>query len=233
MIPTYNEAINIEKLIESIMALKIVNLSIVVVDDNSPDGTWKIVEDFKKKYSNVHIIRRMNDRGRGRAGIEGFQHCLNNKADIILEMDADFSHDPKDIPALLKGLERADVVLGSRRVTGGKDIGRPWWRKSITFLANLYIRLITGMNVKDCNSGFRAFRSPVLKGVQLENFTSIGPSIVQELLYKSYIKGYSILEIPIVFKEREVGNSKMRVQQLYQGYLFVLYLRWKKYRGKL
>src|SRR3989338_9924791 len=158
MIPTYNERENIANLIGQILKLKIKNLHIVVVDDNSPDGTWKIVQSISKKKKNVYLLLRKKDKGRGSAGKDGFIYCLDHDADVVVEMDADMSHDPKYITALIAGLKTADLVLGSRRVEGSKEIGRIWLRKFVTFGANLYIRLMLGLKVRDCNSGFRCFR---------------------------------------------------------------------------
>ena len=161
MIPTYNEKENIGNLINSILNLKMKNLHIVVADDNSPDGTWKIVQEISKKKKNVHLLLRKTDKGRGSGGRDGFIYCLNHGADIIVEMDADMSHDPKYIPLMIKELKNADIILGSRRLKGSKEIGRSSMRRLITYLANLYISIVLGLRVKDCNSGFRCFTKDI------------------------------------------------------------------------
>ena len=231
MIPTYNERENIGNLIDKILKLRIKNLRIVVADDNSPDGTWRIVRDISKKNKNVRLLLRKKDRARGSAGRDGFIYCLNHDADVVVEMDADFSHDPKYIPLMLKELKTADLVLGSRRVEGSKEIGRIWLRKFVTFGANLYIRLMLGLKVRDCNSGFRCFRREVLEKINLEKLESKGPAIVQEVLFKAHLKGFKIKEIPITFVDRTKGRSKLGIPQLAAGYFMVLRLKFLKLIG--
>ena len=233
MIPTYNEKENIKILINEILKLRIKNLHIVVVDDNSPDGTWKIVRKIIKKNKNVHLLLRKKNRGRGSAGRDGFVYCLKNKTDIVVEMDADMSHDPKFIPIMIKELKNADLVLGSRRVKGGKEVGRGNIRKIITYFANLYIRLLLGLKIKDCNSGFRCFKKNVLEEINLKNIKSKGPAIVQEVLFKSHLKGFKIKEIPITFVDRTKGKSKLGFEQLAIGYFMVLKLKILKLIGEI
>ena len=225
MIPTYNERENINALIGKILKLKIKNLHIAVVDDNSPDGTWKIVEDISKKNKNVHLLLRKTDKGRGSAGRDGFIYCLKHGADIVVEMDADMSHNPKYIPALIAGLKDADLVLGSRRLKGSKEVGRGLIRQFITWGANLYITLMLGIRVKDCNSGFRCFKRKVLEKIKLEKLESKGPSIVQEVLFKAHLNKFKIREMPITFINRTKGKSKLELKQLANGYFMVLKLK--------
>jgi dolichol-phosphate mannosyltransferase len=224
MIPTYNEKENIANLINEILKLKIKNLHIVVVDDNSPDKTWKIVEDISRKNKNVHLLLRKTKRGRGYAGKEGFIYCLKNKADIVIEMDADFSHDPKYIPLMLKEIKNYDIILGSRRIKGAKEIGRGLMRITITKLANLYIKIMLGVKVKDSNSGYRCFRRSILEKIAYK-LTSKGPAIVQEVLFLAHLKKAKIKEIPIAFVDRKKGTSKLGIKQLAAGYFMVLKLK--------
>ena len=233
MLPTYNEAENIRAMIEELQKLKIAGLEILVVDDQSPDGTWKIVHEMQKKDKTLHLLVRTGRRGRGSAGIAGFKKALAMKADVICEMDADFSHDPRALSLLLQALERADMALGSRVVAGGSDVDRPWYRQFITHLANLYTALVLGLPVRDCNSGYRCFRSTVLEGIGLDSLTSRGPGIVQETLYKAHLKGFKIVEVPIAFIERKKGASKFGYRHLYQGYLLILKLRLQHLLGKI
>ena len=233
MIPTYNERENIKILIDKILALKIKNLHIVVADDNSPDGTWKIVQDISKKNKNVHLLLRKKDKGRGSAGKDGFIYCLNHGADIVVEMDADMSHEPKYVPLMIKELKNADLILGSRRVEGGKDVGRGLLRKFVTWGANLYIRIMLGLKVKDCNSGFRCFKREVLEKINLKKLESKGPAIVQEILFKAHLKGFKIKEIPITFINRTKGYSKLGIPQLAAGYFMVLKLKILSMLGKI
>ena len=225
IIPTYNEKENISNLINEILRLDTKNLHILVVDDFSPDGTWKIVEEISKKKKNVHLLLRKIKRGRGYAGKDAFIYCLKNKADIIIEMDADFSHDPKYIPLMLKEIKNYDLVLGSRRVKGAKEVGRGIIRRIITYLANLYIRLILGLKVKDCNSGFKCFRRDILEEINPKKIESKGPAIIQEVLFKAHLKGFRIKEIPITFVNRKKGKSKLGISQLAAGYFMVLKLK--------
>lgn len=233
MIPTYNEKENIKNLIDEILKLKIKNLHIVVADDNSPDGTWKIAEDLSKKNKSIHLLLRKKDKGRGSAGRDGFIYCLKHRAGIIVEMDADMSHNPKYIPSMIEELKNADLVLGSRRVEGSKEIGRGLLRRVITSLANLYIRLMLGLKVRDCNSGFRCFRRKVLEKINLEKLESKGPAIVQEVLFKAHLKGFKIKEMPITFVERARGYSKLGIPQLAQGYFMVLKLKVQHLLGRV
>ena len=206
MIPTYNERENIRDLISEILLLS-KDISVVVVDDNSPDGTSQLVESSFDKNPRVELICRKKDKGRGTAGIVGFQHALQKGADYIIEMDSDYSHHPKYIPALLNEINNCDVVIGSRNIEGGKEVGRTGFREFLTWFANLYIKIILGINAKDCTSGYRCFRRQVLESIGLDKMVSKGPSIVEEILYACHLKKYRIKEIPIIFEDRVRGNS--------------------------
>lgn len=225
MIPTYNERENIQILIDKILKLKINNLHVVVVDDNSPDGTASEVQKISKSKKNVHLLLRKYKKGRGAAGKAGFIYCLNHGADVIIEMDADMSHDPKYIPLMINELNNADLILGSRRVKGGSEVGRSPLRRFVTWGANLYIKLMLGIKVKDCNSGFRCFKRIVLEKINLDKIESRGPSIVQEVLFKAHLKGFKIKEIPITFVNRTKGKSKLGLPQLAAGYYMILKLK--------
>ncbi len=233
-IPTFNEAENIEELIDRIMNLKIPDLHILVVDDDSPDGTSSIVRKVMKNNKKVHLLLRKGRRGRGLAGRDGFVKALEMGADTVIEMDADLSHDPKYIPSMLKRLEECDMVLGSRTVKSSiEKSDRPIMRKLITLLANQYIRTVLGVGVRDCNSGFRCFRRDVLEGINVKNLISEGPSIVQEVLYKAHLKGFRICEVPIIFRERKKGKSNLTIKKLVEGYFFVLKLKYMHLRREI
>jgi dolichol-phosphate mannosyltransferase len=225
MVPTYNEKDNITSLMDAINLLNIPNLYIIVVDDNSPDGTWKIVSKYSENHKNTRLLHRTKDKGRGLAGIAGFKYALDEGADIIIEMDADFSHHPKYIPKLLDTIKNCDVVLGSRFVKGGKDLDRGFVRQTITFLARNLIKIILGINVYDCTSGYRCFRREVIENIGLDSFISKGPEIVQEVLYNSYFKGYKIKEIPIIFMDRRQGESSLGISAMVNGFIMVWKLR--------
>jgi dolichol-phosphate mannosyltransferase len=223
-LPTFNESKNIESLIQEIRR-QVPGISIVVADDDSPDGTWRIVEEISKRDPNLFLLRRTTHKGRGSAGVDAFRFALEHQADVIIEMDADFSHDPKYIPLLLERIRECDLVIGSRAVPEGKDQRRSSLRKWITQLSSLYARSMLGLSVRDCNSGYRCFRREVLEAVNLDTILSIGPSLVQELLFKAHLHGFSICEIPIVFIEREAGQSKLNSKRLLLGFLMILRLK--------
>lgn len=225
VIPTYNEKENIGRLLESILALKIKDLETVVVDDNSPDGTARIVEEISKKEPSVHLLLRKTLKGRGAAGKDGFRYALNHGADYIIEMDADFSHDPKYIPDFLDAIKDCDVVLGSRFIKGGADVGRGAIRQLISLLGNIYVRKALGIKIHDCSSGYRCFRRKVLETVNLDNTVSLGPAVVHEFLYKSILYGFRVKEIPIVFVDRKYEHSKLNLRIITEGFLMVLILK--------
>ncbi|MEA3492889.1 MAG: polyprenol monophosphomannose synthase [Candidatus Margulisiibacteriota bacterium] len=216
VIPTYNEAGNIEALLKEIRAQNIPDLTPVVVDDNSPDGTAKLAEKDAK------VILRTKDRGRGSAGIEGFKYALKEGADYIIEMDADFSHHPKYLKDLIKPMDKYDIVLGSRFVEGGKDLDRGIARKVVTTFARNYIKWMLGIKINDITSGYRCFRRKVLEAIDLDHMISTGPSIVSEILYKASLKGFKIYEAPIIFEDRKTGETKLNFKILLKT-LYMIY----------
>ena len=232
IIPTYNEAENIRDLVNEILELRS-DIEVLVVDDDSPDGTWKIVKEITEKNKRVHLLHRTKNKGRGYSGRAGFRWCLDNGADAVVEMDADFSHQPKYIPALINGLRNADMVLGSRRVKGGKDLREGTGRKILTFLANLYIRILLGVKVKDCNSGFKVYTRDALEKINVNKLFAQGPLTVQEILYRAKLAKLKIMEVPIEFIEREIGETKLDMNRILQGYFGVLKLRWMHLIGKI
>jgi dolichol-phosphate mannosyltransferase len=232
ILPTYNESDNIERLIGEIRRRE-PDIGIVVADDDSPDETWKIVREIAKRDPKVFLLRRTENKGRGLAGIEAFQFALARQADVVIEMDADFSHDPQYIPSLLEKIKDFDVVIGSRSVPHGRDLRKSPLRKRLTMFSSLYVRAVLGLPVKDCTSGYRCFRREVLEAVDLNSIHSAGPSIVQELLYKAYLRGFSIAETPIVFVDRQAGKSNLNLRKLIQGFFMVLKLRGMRLMGRL
>lgn len=224
MLPTYNERENLVKLIPEILAMAR-NISIVVVDDDSPDETWKLVREIAEKDNRVSLIHRTHEKGRGTAGIEGFLFAVRSGVDYIVEMDADYSHHPKYIPALLAQMERCDVVIGSRLIRGGRESGRNICRTLVTWFANNYIRLLMGVDIMDCTSGYRCFKREVLESIGLEKMVSVGPSIVEEVLYACVLKGYKIMEIPILFQERCHGETTKTLGQYLDTALKVIRFR--------
>ncbi|MBI5969328.1 MAG: polyprenol monophosphomannose synthase, partial [Deltaproteobacteria bacterium] len=206
MVPTYNEAPNIEQLLREILKQG-PDIGAVVVDDSSPDGTGAIVERLRQEDPRVHLIVRQEERGRGTAGIVGFQYAVAQGVPLIIEMDADFSHQPSYIPFFLNQMEDCDLLIGSRLVPGGGERGRHFLRKLITRLANAYIRQVLGLPIRDCTSGYRVFRREVLEAIELDEIMSKGPPVVEEVLYKAYKRGFRIKEVPYILEERKAGES--------------------------
>lgn len=228
MLPTYNEAENIEPLIRELLALRD-DMSVVVVDDNSPDGTWEIVNRMAQEEPRVTLVHRTTERGRGSAGTAGFKRAVELGADYIVEMDADFSHQPKFIPALLEAAQNADVVIGSRLVPGGGERGRNWIRTLITSVGNRYAQLVLGVPVRDCTSGFRVFSRQALETIGLDNLRANGPAIVQEMLAAAKARGLRFAETPIMFEERAAGESTFNMKILLRGMLNVWRYRFRKW----
>jgi dolichol-phosphate mannosyltransferase len=235
-IPTFNESANIGPLCEEILALD-PRFEALVIDDDSPDGTWRLVEEAARKEPRLHLLRRTADAGRGRSGRDGFLAALRMGADVVIEMDADLSHPPRYIPDLVRALEegrpRVGLVLGSRGVPGGSDADRGLPRRLLTKAANLYIRLLLGVRVRDCNSGFRCWDRTTLERIGVAETFSIGPGIVQELLFKTARASIGIVELPIEFVNRAHGESTLTFGKLITGYTTVLKLRWMAIRGRL
>ena len=222
MIPTYNERENIGNLIREILNLKIPDIHIVVVDDNSPDGTSEVVQNLSKEHPEVELLLRTTGRGRGSAGIAGFKYALEHGADFVIEMDADFSHHPKYIPPMLEAIQNSDMVIGSRFISGGKDVNRGIIRKVITILAGIYVRVLLGLKIRDVSSGYRCFKRNVLEAIELDSIISTGPSIVSEVFYRAHLKGFSLQEIPIKFEDRTHGQTKLNYKILIKTLLMVL-----------
>lgn len=235
-LPTYNESGNILALAREILALG-PGFHVLVIDDDSPDGTWKIVAAEALHEPRLHLIHRTNDKGRGRSGRDGFVEALRMKARVVIEMDADFSHQPRYIPALIRRLNsgppNVGLVLGSRAVDGGRDADRGLTRRCITKAANAYIRLLLGVRVKDCNSGFRCWSRATLEAIHVENTFSPGPAIVQELLFKTARAKIGIAEVPIEFSNRLHGQSTLTMRTLFVGYTAVLRLRWMSWTCRI
>jgi dolichol-phosphate mannosyltransferase len=226
MIPTYNEAENIADLIEAVLAQS-PGMGVVVVDDDSPDGTAEIVRSLGGREGRIELIVRKNERGRGSAGIVGFVRALQMGARYIGEMDADFSHDPKYIKDFLRMIENYDIVIGSRGAPGGQEQGRSPARRLITAFASLYIRGVLGLKVKDATSGYRLFRREVIQSLDWASMVSVGPSIVQEMLIQALSRGFSVVEVPIVFSERRAGSAKFNLRISVQSLIMILRFRIK------
>lgn len=226
-VPTFNERENIGLLLDALLDLSVPGLEVLVIDDSSPDGTAEVVESVAARRSGVRLLSRAGQRGRGTAGIAGFQKALQIGADFVFEMDADFSHHPRYLPAMLEVLEKkeAQLVVGSRFIPGGMDADRPLARRLISEGARRYTRLILGLPVEDVTSGYRGFTRDLLAGVELESFRSTGPSIVQELMFRANVKGFRMKEVPIEFVDRTRGQSTLTLSILVQSLMFVPLLK--------
>lgn len=209
IIPTYNEAQNIRKLIQLLFNLDIDGIEVLVVDDNSPDGTAEIVKEMQQETARIHLIEREGKLGLGTAYVRGFRYALDHGFDLIAQMDADFSHDPKEIINFMREIKNYDLVIGSRYIVGVNVVNWPLSRLLLSYGANLYSRIITRMPVKDGTGGFKCFRRQVLAAINLDEIHSDGYAFQIEMNYKSWIKGFRIKEIPIVFVDRIAGTSKM------------------------
>jgi dolichol-phosphate mannosyltransferase len=208
VVPTYDEAENVRALIEAVLAMPL-PLEILVVDDASPDGTAAIVEEMAGKDARIHLMRRPGKMGLGSAYLDAFRWALGRDYALVIEMDADFSHDPGYLPALLKASEDADVVLGSRYVTGGGTVGWTLLRKIISRAGCVYARAILGLSVQDVTGGFKCFRREVLDHIELDEVVSDGYAFQIEMTYRAVRKKFRVAEVPILFTDRRVGKSKM------------------------
>jgi dolichol-phosphate mannosyltransferase len=232
VIPTYNECENIGKVIAQIFQLGL-DIHILVVDDGSPDGTGDIVDRLQKSDSRVHLIRRPEKMGLGTAYVQGFKFAIKNNYELVFEMDADLSHDPKDIPRFLDAIPEYDLVIGSRYVNGVSVVNWPLSRLILSYCASLYTRIITGIPVKDPTGGFKCFRIEVLKAIDLDQVRSGGYSFQIEMNYKAWKKGFRVKEIPIVFTDRTGGSSKMSKKIVREAIVMVWKLPIKNALGKL
>jgi len=211
IIPTYNEKGNIEQIITDIFSLS-VPFNILVVDDNSPDGTASIVKELQNKYQGrLFIIEREGKLGLGTAYITGFKWAIEHKYDFIYEMDADFSHNPNDLVKLYNVAikENADLVIGSRYINGTNVVNWPIGRVILSYFASKYVAFITGMNIKDATAGFKCYRRPVLETVNLDKIKFKGYAFQIEMKFTAWKHGFKIAETPIIFTNRQIGTSKM------------------------
>jgi len=232
IIPTYNELENLPRLLPEVLS-KEEGIHILIVDDNSPDGTAAFVEDQMTTNNRIHLIKRPSKQGLGTAYIAGFKFALKNGYDFVFEMDADFSHDPKEIPRFLDEIKNSDVVLGSRYINGVNVINWPMRRLLLSSFANFYTRSITGMPVHDATGGFKCFRREVLEAIDLDKVKSNGYAFQIEMSFKTWKKGFKIKEIPIIFVDRVKGKSKMSKKIVREAVTMVWKLRIKSNFGLL
>jgi dolichol-phosphate mannosyltransferase len=231
IIPTYNEVENIEPLLQDVFT-NLPDTDVLVIDDNSPDGTGDVVDQLASVNSAIHVIHRPKKMGMGNAYNQGFRYAIEHGYDIVFEMDADFSHKPSDLPTLLAKLlvnpDQTGLVIGSRYVKGGKTVNWGLLRRFISWFGNFYARTVLGVDVKDMTGGFRCYNAKALKKINLDQVKSDGYGFQVEMAYRIRQAGYSILEVPIIFEDRRAGQSKMSKDIVVEAFWRVLAMRIKR-----
>jgi dolichol-phosphate mannosyltransferase len=231
VVPTFNEKDNIERLISQVLAQND-GIHIIVVDDNSPDGTGIIVDNIAATNNRVHVLHRSTKMGLGSAYRDGFRYALANNADYIFEMDADFSHDPERLGSFLEKIKDYDLVIGSRYLNGVSVVNWPIRRLMLSYFASVYTRFVTGIRISDCTSGFKCFRREVVEAINLDKIKSDGYSFQIEMNYRCIEKGFRVGEIPIIFIDRHSGTSKMSKKIVREAVLMVWKLRLSSLFGR-
>ncbi len=232
IVPTYNEAENLPRLVSALFSLPLPEIDLLVVDDNSPDGTGQLAEDLAKQPPNrIAVLHRQSKLGLGTAYIAGFRHALKQGAEAVLQMDADFSHPVEKIPEMVAALAKTDFVVGSRYVPGGSvDQRWPFWRRALSAWGSFYARTILGMPLRDVTGGFRLWRREVLEAMPLEKVKSNGYVFQVEFAYVAWKLGFHFVEVPIYFADRRWGKSKMNFKIQLEAALRTWTLLWR-YRG--
>jgi dolichol-phosphate mannosyltransferase len=228
IVPTYNEAENLPRLVSALFALPLPNLNLLVVDDNSPDGTGRLADELAASHpGRISVMHRAGKLGLRTAYLEGFEQAIAAGAGAVGQMDADFSHDPQKLVEMVAALEHAEVALGSRYVPGGSvDERWPLWRKGLSAFANFYARTILGFPLRDVTTGYRLWRRETLAGLPLERIDANGYVFLVEMAYMAYCLGYQFAEVPIYFADRRWGKSKMSLKIQVEAALRVWQVRW-------
>lgn len=233
IIPTYNERENLPRIVPQVLAQH-PSLDVLVVDDGSPDGTGVLADELAAREPRVHVLHREGKQGLGTAYLAGFRWGLERGYDYLFEMDADFSHDPAHIPQFLDAINVADLVLGSRYLDGRVTVVNwPMGRLLLSYFANIYARVVTGMPVADATGGFKCFRREVLEALELDKVESNGYAFQIEMSFRAWKKGFRIREIPIMFVDRNIGESKMSKRIVREAVWRVWRLRWLALTGRL
>ena len=232
VIPTYNERENIAKIIPVIL-LQAASLEVLVVDDGSPDGTGAVVREMMNGDGRIHLLERPSKMGLGSAYVAGFRYALEQSYDFIFEMDADFSHSPAEIPNFLDKAREFDLVIGSRYTNGVRVLNWPMQRLLLSYTANVYTRVMTGLPLRDATGGFKCYRRRVLEAIDLNKITSNGYAFQIEMSYKAWKKGFAITEIPIVFLDRQSGTSKMSRHIVREAFFMLWRLRFRSLLNSL
>ncbi|MBN2639815.1 MAG: polyprenol monophosphomannose synthase [Bacteroidales bacterium] len=234
IIPTYNERENIENIIRAVFALEEV-FDVLIVEDNSPDGTAQIVKALIKLFPDrLHILEREGKQGLGTAYIAGFRWALEHNYEYVFEMDADFSHDPNDLVRLYKAAEQgADVVIGSRYITGVNVVNWPMGRVLMSYFASAYVRFVTRLEIRDTTAGFVCYKSKVLRTIDLSKIKFVGYAFQIEMKYTAVRLGFNVKEVPIIFTDRTLGESKMNKTIFREAIFGVINLRWRGVLGRI
>lgn len=232
IIPTYNEIQNIEKMIRTMFGLH-EGISLLIIEDGSPDGTAGVVKSLQNEFPKLHMIERTGKLGLGTAYITGFKWALERDYEYIFEMDCDFSHDPKQVPDLLEAAQTNDLAIGSRYIGGIRIINWPFRRLLLSYLASIYIRMVTNLPVMDPTGGFKCFTRKALQALNLDDIIANGYIFQLELTYKIWAQGLKVKEVPIIFNERQEGVSKMGGGIIFEAFFAVLHLRFLKLVGRL
>jgi dolichol-phosphate mannosyltransferase len=233
VIPTYNESENLPRIVPEVLKQD-AGFSVLVVDDGSPDGTGQLADELSKgSAGRVHVLHRPQKNGLGQAYLAGFRWALERDFDLVFEMDADFSHDPKYLPDFLAAAREADLILGSRYISGVNVVNWPMSRLLLSYYANVYSRLVTGLPLRDATGGFKCFHRRVLEAIDLDKVRSNGYSFQIEMSFRAFRKGFRIREIPIVFVDRQAGRSKMSKSIVREAIWMVWRLRLSALKGDL
>ena len=232
IIPTYNEAENITRLVPAVLG-QAPNIELLIVDDGSPDGTAGLVRDMMSVDTRIHMLERPGKLGLGTAYVLGFKYAIEHGYDFVFEMDADFSHSPKEIPNFLRKIQECDLVLGSRYINGVRVLNWPMRRLLLSFSANVYTQILTGLPVRDATGGFKCFRRNVLEAINLDNVKSNGYAFQIEMSFKAWKKGFRLAEIPIIFLDRRSGVSKMSRKIVYEAVFMLWTLRLRSLFNRL
>jgi dolichol-phosphate mannosyltransferase len=232
VVPTYNERVNLPLVVPAILQQD-PRIDVLVVDDNSPDGTGQLADEIAASTPRVHALHRPNKSGLGKAYLAGFQWALANRYDLIFEMDADFSHDPRFLGEFVRAAANADLVIGSRYRTGVNVINWPISRLLLSIGANQYARWITGLPLADSTGGFKCFRREVLEAIDFEKVRSNGYAFQIEMSFRAWKKGFRLVEVPIVFTDRVEGQSKMNKRIVREAIWMVWWLRLQSLIGRL
>ena len=232
IIPTYDEADNIQRVIPDVLRQS-EGIDVLVVDDNSPDGTAQLVKEMMRSNPRIHLIERESKMGLGTAYVRGFRFAIQKSYGYVFEMDADLSHDPTELPNFLNKTRESDLIIGSRYIHGVRVLNWPIQRLLLSYFANVYTRIVTGLPLKDATGGFKCYKRAVLEAIDLDRVKSNGYAFQIEMSFRAWKKGFRLQEIPIIFADRRSGSSKMSKHIIYEAFFMVWTLRLRSIFRKL